>query len=777
MKRRYNIRVIVFSICMSSLLTCIAYFCSPLPDVLTQQPYSTLVVDNNNNLLAATIATDQQWRFPPPRQLPQKYITAVIAFEDKRFYLHSGVDPFAIARAFVTNIKNGRIVSGGSTLTMQLARQLRGRHARSYFAKAAEAMLALKLEFHLDKQEILKYYATFAPFGGNTVGIDAANWRYFGHRLEDISWAEAALLAVLPNNPSGIHPGKNRATLVNKRNHLLKKLAETGYLSELDLKLTMLEPLPDKPAPLPDDAGHLLATLKKRFPQQFKFVTAIDRQLQKHLYAVADSYGRKYEKNNIHNISILVLANDSHEVIGYIGNQARGDQQEYAADVDIIQRPRSSGSLFKPFLFALMLQQGDILPDSLIPDIPSYYDGYSPENYDRHYRGLVPAREALSQSLNVPAVRLLYQYGVAAFKKDLQQLGITTLWRPAEDYGLSLILGGAETTLWDITNSFARLMQSAEGSDYSPLRARLHNHESVDFTTYPIAQGAAWQTLEALIDVNRPGVSSGWRNFDSSQRIAWKTGTSYGWHDAWAVGSNGRYTVGVWTGNANGEEARKLSGTRTAAPVMLDVFNYLPRAQWPEKPERALKKYKVCKEDHYLSGNGCETERVDAPVESDFTTVTPYHRLIHVDSVTHQRVHGFCESPSNMLTISQFVIPPVHAYYFSQFNIHWRSPPAWRKDCRDNLPEINNVVPLALEYPGPGSQVKIPVELDGRLGRVVIKAHHNDGGATIYWHLNDRYLDSTQYIHEKAIVVNPGWNQITLVDNKGFKISRWFKAI
>ncbi len=231
--------------------------------------------------------------------------------------------------------------------------------------------------------------------------------------------------------------------------------------------------------------------------------------------------------------------------------------------------------------------------------------------------------------------------------------------------------------------------------------------------------------------------------------------------------------MGVWAGNANGEEARQLTGTQTAAPLMLDTFNYLSYSQWPEAPLYALKQYTVCKNDHYLSANACATELATAPIEADFNKISPYHQLIHIDKHSRLRVHGYCESPSNMLAISHFTIPAVHAFYYQQDlgNI------AWREDCLDNLPAVNAQLPLDLEYPAQGARIKIPVELDGQLGRVIIKARHHKNSATIFWHLNNRYIDNTKHIHEQAIAVNPDWHQITLVDDKGYTLTRWFEAI
>lgn len=761
----------------ATILACLLYLITPVPESLLTTHYSTIVTTLDDELLDASIARDQQWRFPSDAP-PPRYITALLAFEDKRFYQHPGIDPIAIARAAVLNIKHGRIVSGGSTITMQLARLLRKNQARTFYQKAIEALLALKLEFHYSKSEIIALYAERIPLGGNTVGISAASWRYFGHKLNNLSWAEAALLSVLPNSPSALHLGRNRPALLAKRNTLLDHLAQQGHLSELELKLAKLESLPADAKPVPKLAPHLLATLQQAHPEQSHFRTYVRPDLQQQLLTLSDRYNKEYESQNIHNLAIVVLDNSTQTVIAYIGNQTRSSNIDYAPAVDIAQRPRSSGSLFKPFLFAQMIQQGQILPESLIPDIPSYYNGYNPKNYDRSYRGLVSAKEALTQSLNVPAVRMLQQYSVSLFKEDLQRQGLTTLWRNAEDYGLSLILGGAETTLWEITNSFSRMALSAQGITESTERARFFEGQATSNALYPIKQGAAWLTLKTLLEVNRPGIRKNWQSFSSSQKIAWKTGTSYGWHDAWAVGSNGRYTVGVWAGNANNEEARQLSGTQTAAPLMFDTFNQLESANiFATEPRLALKTYDVCRNDGYLPANGCETTSVYAPLEADFTTTTTRHTRINLDARTLQRVHGQCESPRNMRAKTYFTPTAVQAHYYGLNNTRLEPLPPWRKDCEQNLPALTGLAPFALEYPAEGARVKIPTELDGKLGRLILKAQHTNDQATLHWHLNDQYLASTRHIHEQAIAVNPGWHLITLVDDKGYELKQWFKAI
>lgn len=771
------IKTAIYLLLSVLILSIVVFLASPLPESLSSHKYSTILNDNKGVLLGASIAEDEQWRFPLESSLPKKYITALIHFEDKRFYYHPGIDPLAIVRAIKINNEQGRVVSGGSTITMQLARLISGNRTRSYWQKTKEMILAFKLELRLSKDEILYHYAGLAPFGGNTVGISAANWRYFNTHLEDVTWSQAALLAVLPNNPSSLHPGKNREALLAKRNKLLRKLNSLGYLTNIDLKLSLLEELPKRPLPMPITARHVLDTLKKKYPDQDVFNTFLDTELQKYLIILLDSYNKAYEKHNIFNLSVVVIENNTQHVIAYVGNSTRSKSVTYAPAMDIAQRPRSSGSLFKPFLFAEMVEQGYLLPDSLIEDIPSYYDGYNPKNYDRDYRGLVPAKQALTQSLNVPAVRMLKEYGVSQFKEDLKGIGLTTLWRPAEDYGLSLILGGAETTLWEITNTFSRMMLSAQGEGSSLREALIFDGQVIEGQHYPIGQGASWLTLNALLEVNRPGIAANWKDFNSSQKIAWKTGTSYGWHDAWAIGTNGKYTVGVWAGNANGEEARQLTGAKTSAPIMLDTFSYLGGGEFPDIPYYALKEYDVCEVDSYLPSEGCKTKAAFAPKEANFSISSIYHQLIHVDQASGLRVHGLCESIDNMKPETYFIIPPVHASFFSTMNADIAPIPEWRPDCVANLPSVTNEKPFDLEYPTEGARVKIPVELDGKLGRVIVKAHHKAQKATLFWHVDNKALGKTTHIHEQQIVVNPGWHQLILVDDNGFKLVRWFKAI
>ncbi|WP_096084994.1 penicillin-binding protein 1C [Agaribacterium haliotis] len=750
---------------------------SSLPESYYKQAYSSVLYNQQGQLLAATIAADEQWRLPPESKLPEKYIQALLLYEDKHFYRHWGLDPGALLRAIKLNIQQRRIVSGASTLSMQLARMLYGNQKRSYLQKFKELLLTFKLEYQLSKDELLIHYASLAPFGGNTVGIGAANWRYFSLPLTELSWSQAALLAVLPNNPAAIHPGRRRQALKNKRDKLLEQLHRHGHIDQLELKLAKLEALPEKPQPMPRSAALLLQSLKQTQPKQQRFISYIDSNLQQQLHKLTASYNRQMQADNINNMAVLVIDDRQQEVIAYIGNATLGTQQRHAAKLDLIQRPRSSGSVFKPFLFAQMLEQGLLLPETLVEDIPSYYDGYNPKNYDRSYRGLVPAKHALSQSLNVPAVRMLKNYGVSQFKQDLQQLGFSHLWRPAQDYGLALILGGAETSLWDVANAYSRMNLSAQGRRLSFNKARLSSSDTPKKNEFLLSQGSAWLTQQALLEVNRPGVAGSWQEFRSSQDIAWKTGTSYGWHDAWAIGSNGRYTVAVWAGNANGEEARALSGSRSAAPLMFDIFSYLPVVELAAEPLHALKSYRVCRNDGHLPQNNCETYKQYAPEGAQqFRLSSRYHELIYIDKQSGFRVHGLCEKSYNMKSQSYFSLPPVTAYYYRAAGGHLPALPPWRKDCLKSLAQSGNQAAFDIEYPSEGARLKIPVELNGQLGRVILRARHLEASATLYWQIDKQSLPKTKHFHEHAVALNPGWHQLTVIDEHGRSQSRWFKV-
>jgi len=796
LKKRYWFFVLLL-LCVIAL-----EFATRLPEPLFNEPVSSILLDHNNKLLGAHISKDEQWRFPPLKKVPAKFSHSIIAFEDKRFRQHFGVDPLAIARAAKLNIQAGHVVSGGSTLTMQVVRLASNNPERSMLNKLLEAMRALRLEMRYSKNEILALYASYAPFGGNVVGLEAASWRYFGRSPERLSWAESAMLAVLPNSPALIHPGRKRDKLKAKRDRLLKRLYQQKIIKKMDYELAVAEGLPKKPKDLPRLAPHLLDTLAtgrlsnrhdKHQKKQRRFVSTLDAVLQKKVNNIARYHGEALALKDIHNLAILVIDNQTFEVKAYVGNTpVTVKQLEHGQAIDIIQRPRSTGSTLKPFLFASMIEQGEILPETLVADTPVRYTGYRPKNYDRKFRGAVRARQALASSLNIPAVNMLSDHGVERFLASLKQMGMTTLHRRSREYGLPLILGGAEGTLWELTNMYANLANRAQQNDSSKKKfyqkaVVIKGANSETQRSNQISPPSAWMTLQALLEVTRPGTEGYWKRFSSSHKIAWKTGTSFGHRDAWAIGTTPQYTVGVWAGNAAGEGRQGLTGLNVAAPVLFDVFNRLDlNGRWFVKPREQMKMVSICKDDGFLASENCQVVDYLIPRNSHFDRISPYHMRIHFDaaSMVLQRVHGGCESIRHMKHQSWFVLPPDQAFYYQQSHPDYKPLPGWRRDClnqvvenKDNPAKKRQDNPILLVYPRANTQIYIPTELSGKQGKTLFKAIHRKPDTQIFWHLDNQFLGTTKIFHEQAIYASVGKHHLTLVDEDGNTVKQSFKVL
>jgi penicillin-binding protein 1C len=775
------------------LFLALLFFLS-LPRPLFDVSYSPVLYDRNGSLLGAKVASDGQWRFPSPEKLNDRYVAALIEAEDKRFRWHPGIDPFAVARALEQNIRGKRVVSGASTLTMQTIRLSRGRRKRSMFEKVIEAYLAVRLEATHSKKKILTLYATNAPFGANVIGIEAAAWRWFGRSSEDLSWAEAATLAILPNSPSLIHPGRNRDALRNKRDSLLKKLNEKGHIDDGTYLLSVAEPIPGEPLPLPRLAPHLLDRIIREeggvsaIKNNAAFTTTIDRDLQERVASIMGRATARFEPNGIMNGACVVLNTETGEVAAYIGNSGT----LHSGDVDIVLSRRSSGSLLKPFLYAAMLDSGDILPSSLVSDIPTRVGSFAPENITRTYLGVVPADEALARSLNVPAARSLRVYGVDRFARLLRSLGLSTLFRPGNEYGLPLILGGAEVTLWEITGLYAGLARVVDAKENGEAAAffspSVFHRESRgtgaraggDSGRQVISPAAAWITLETLVSVSRPGEESIWQEYADSRRIAWKTGTSYGFRDAWAIGVSPEWTVGVWIGNATGEGRAELRSAVTSAPVLFEIFSALDsiggnRGTWFHQPAARLRHVEACAYSGFPAGVNCTAiKTTEVPRDAPAMRVCPYCRTILLNETQDRRIT--LEGGSTAITVERkwFILPPAEEWYYRRWNLDYRPPPPEDRPAGGTARDGNT---LALFNPEPDSQVYIPRELDGSEGKIVFSAAHREETEVIYWHLDGDYLGETNSFHEMEARPVAGIHVLTLVDSRGNTLTRRFTVL
>lgn len=761
-----------------------------LPAQLFKDPLSTVIEDNQGRLLGAKIADDGQWRFPACDTVPDKFARSIILFEDEYFYWHPGFNPVSFCRALVQDIKARSVVSGGSTITMQVIRLARKGQSRTIFEKIIEVFMATRLELTHSKQEILAMYASYAPFGGNVVGLDAAAWRYFGRNASQLSWAEAATLAVLPNAPALIHPGKNREQLIAKRNRLLQKLKEKGYINEEDLKLALLEPLPDKPVPIPQVAPHLLTRLFIEHKGE-RIQTTLNRARQLEVNRIVREHLINLEANQIFNAAVIVMDVVTGDVIAYVGNNPDMQDEEHGNHVDVITAPRSTGSILKPFLYASMLDEGRLLPTTLVADVPTFYGSYAPKNYDHSYHGAIPARFALSRSLNVPAVRMLRDYGTQEFKLKLQKLGITTVDKPADHYGLSLILGGAEASLWELCGVYASMARSLEhyteydsryfAEDYAMPNIYMdqskRGHKGAPGKkqkTGVMGAGAIYDMFQAMIEVTRPGVDASWRSFSSSKNIAWKTGTSFGYRDAWAIGVTPKYVVGVWVGNADGEGRPGIVGSVAAAPILFDVFDMLPGSQWFDQPYDDMSYIAVCSKSGHRPGVNCgEVDSVWAPVAGLRSVACPYHQIVHVDPTGSYRVTDACMPVANMVEKSWFVLPPKMEWYYKNIDPTYVSLPPWMAGCEPK----EDYVAMNIISPRPDAIVYVPVGYTGEKSQVVFQLALRQSNTTVFWHLDDQYIGSTTQFHQFGMTPAPGEHTLTVVDEAGNSVSRHFTVL
>ncbi|MEL1244795.1 penicillin-binding protein 1C [Flavobacterium sp. DGU11] len=751
------------------------YFC--LPRKLFENPYSTVIESAQGDLLAARIARDGQWRFPAQDSVPYKFRECIVHFEDQHFYYHPGFNPVAIVKAMKQNHDAGKVVRGGSTLTQQVIRLSREGKERSYLEKLVELILAARLETRYSKDEILGLYAAHAPYGGNVVGLEMASWRYFGVQPHQLSWAESATLAVLPNAPGLIYPGRNQQELRDKRDRLLKKLFDEKVIDKTTYELSLQEDLPKKPFDLPQTAPHLLQNIgRKKDGQRIK--TTVNTNLQNRVNQIAARYYQEYKQTEVYNLAIMVVDVETRNIVAYVGNSPT--DRNHQKDVDIIPAPRSTGSILKPLLFASMLDAGEILPNTLVADVPTQIAGYSPKNSELTYDGAVPAQKALSRSLNIPAVLMLKDFGVYRFYEQLQHFKLHDINKHPNHYGLSLILGGAESNLWDLCRTYAGMSSTLNYFNTHQAKYRTKEFAELNWDSSvtrdfgkevynkpELGAGSIWLTYNAMKEVNRPQADEAWRFYDSSLEIAWKTGTSFGSRDAWAIGTNSRYVVGVWVGNASGEGRPSLTGVGSAAPILFDVFNLLPKQKWFATPYNDLEEADVCSVSGHLAGENCPTVKQWIPLNGRKTTACRNHQVVHLDATGQYRVNSSCESVDNMVTKVWFVLPPVQEWYYKKGHMDYVSLPPFRSDCQGTGGAYMDFI-----YPKEDGKIYLTKDFNGKVQPFVLKAAHTSANARLFWYIGDKYLGETHTFHEMPVEARTGKYVITVIDESGNEIRR-----
>ena len=610
---------IVLAINAAFLLLLAAVYLVPLPS--RAAGWSVVVEYRDGTPAYVFLAPDDKWRLPVDHIDPA-YVRALVALEDKRFWSHHGVDPIAIARAAWSDLVSGRRVSGGSTLSMQLARLYEPR-ARTIPSKLVDMFRAVQLDVRMSKPQILSEYLARTPFGENVEGVESAAWAYFGHSAQHLTPLEIATLLAVPQGPSRFAPSPaNAKRLTARRDAILGKLIAAGVFGDADAAAARADhsAVPTSLRPMPRETPHAAFYLRLKYPGEARIRTTLDKGLTQLVSKQVQLRAIELRTKGIYNGAVVVANHETREIVALVGSLDWNDAR-HGGQIPMFARPRSPGSTLKPLLYALAIDRGLALPEYLVPDVPSQYGTYRPKNYDGDWAGLVRLQDALARSLNQPFIDLLQQLGVEPFVAELQRLGVSPARAKPGDYGLSLIVGGIEVTPLELAGIYATL---AEGGTYVPL-ALVPGGTS---TPQPIfGAGAAYLTRQALSLRDRPDFPNR-RDMRGGEPldIHWKTGTSFGFRDAWAVGSGPTYTAVVWTGNVDNRPSTDLVGSEAAGPLLFDVLESVDHTPLSQERPDDLVEVEVCAYSGHIPTDAC-TDRVKvlAPVHAVPTAPCPYH--------------------------------------------------------------------------------------------------------------------------------------------------------
>lgn len=740
------------------LFLTVAFFLVPLPEICP--PYGTIFYDKNGEIIHTFLSKDEQiiFKIEENEKIPEKIKIALVFSEDKRFYFHFGFDPLSLIRAAYVNIKNKKIVQGGSTITMQTIRILDPK-PRKILIKLKEIIQAIKMELIFSKEEILKIYLSNVPMGGNVRGIKAASLKYFGKKMEDLTWAESSTLCAILKSPSK----KDFSFIKKERDKILKKLYKYKIIKKEILESALKEPVFWGNFELPKKAPHFSFWLfKNKLNGNVK--TTLDLSIQNIAEEVLNNFYPRLKSYGINECSIIILETATGKIRGYVGSPSFEEKER--GQVDGVQAPRSTGSILKPFLYALALDKGILTQNSILPDYPVFFGDFKPENSERIYRGAVKFKEALINSLNIPAVWLLHKYGYENFYNFLKLAEFSTLYPDPKRYGLTLIIGGAEGKLIEITNLFRILSNYGVWSPYI-----FEEKKETKYKKMLLSKGSASIIYEVLQELSRPDEIY-YQIYPKKNFFSWKTGTSFKQRDAWACGTNEDWTIGVWAGNFSGEGNQNIMGAKIAGPILFNLFLSLPKLGKEKVNLKGVKRVLVCKDSGYLPSNYCsDLEFINAPEKTKNLKICQYHKEYFVDLDLKYSFCSFCLDGKNFIKKSFFILPPEMKYYFKNLNSYEEIPPH-NPECKKIKAEYIKII-----YPENGSIIKIPKEYDGNYQKVVFKAVSNIRESFIFWLVDKKYIGKTKNNHIISMDLEDGEHTLQIIDEEGNENSVSFRII
>ncbi|HUU44170.1 MAG TPA: penicillin-binding protein 1C, partial [Acidobacteriota bacterium] len=715
---------------------CLDRYVFPLPHDALRRPHAQFVYSREGRLLNCFTSSDQYWRKPVPLdQVSPLLVRCVLACEDRWFRYHPGVNPFALVSAAVDNIRARRVVRGGSTITMQIARMIEPKE-RTFKNKIIEILRAFQLELHYSKDELLEFYFNLVPYGGNLEGVGAATLFYFDKSPGALSLSECAILAAIPASPSRLRPDRDAARCRRRRDHVLGYLHDRGVVSSGQYDAARREEMPKRRLSPPTAAPHFCQSVASSFPDTVELASTVDFELQAVCERLAQRHHARLAARDIHNLAIVVLHNPTGEVLALVGSPDFGDSRHHG-QINGVLAARSPGSTLKPFVYALAFDKGMLSPATRLADIPVNYHGYEPRNYDDLYHGVVSVRQALVQSFNVPAVNVAAAVGLPDYYALLEAGGLSTLHRKPHEYGLPLVLGACEVNLLELANLYATLARGGIGRDVVQLCTRDATAER-----RLLSPETCFLISDILSDLERPDLPTSWEFTSDMPRIAWKTGTSYGRKDAWTIGYNPTYTVGVWAGNFSGEGSVDIVGAEIAAPIMLDIFGEITggtEAEWFAMPDR-VEARRVCAVSGKYPGAFCDetvyelmSPGISPAVQCDV------HHLILVDRDDGHSLCRFCCDGRNYDEVTVAEWPVTIAAWLAASGQTDPIPPH-NPDCHGHPVAAAPVI----VSPESGAVYALPAGLPSTYQRILLEASLPPGAAQAHWFIDRRLYASCE---------------------------------
>lgn len=761
---RYSTKKLLRRIGLSFLVWILLFFILDLIFPFRFQiHYSPLVVDADGEVLGCFLSKDDKWRMKTElSEISEDLQKAFLAKEDKYFFYHFGINPIALIRAFFQNIWQQKRISGASTITMQVARLLEPKK-RTYWNKLVEMFRALQLEVHYSKKEILQMYLNLVPYGGNIEGVKSAAVLYFNKLPQNLSIAQITTLAIIPNRPNSLQMGKDIAKLTQERNKWLRRFADERLFQAKDIQNALVEPCQVSRQATPQFAPHLASRMCKMYPEKANIKSSIKITLQNKVKDLAKNYAKRLKSLEIENVAVLVIENKTRKVLVYVGSQDFAESQ-----VDGITAIRSPGSTLKPLVYALAMDLGKITPKTAINDIPTNWQGYAPDNFDRQFRGKINIEQALSQSLNIPAVEMLHQISVPFLVKKLSDAGFQTIRKQGKHLGLSMILGGCGVSLEELTNLYATF---ANLGLYAPLNylAEEKNH----FTDTLISETSAYSIAQILTLAQRPDLPQAYQNAHNKPLIAWKTGTSYGRRDAWSIGFNQDYTVGVWVGNFNGKGVPELTGSEIATPLLFEVFGAVgnPSGALLLAPKNIAFRL-VCHESGLPPSDFCKNQVTDYYIP----LVSPAQTCSHLQEVYLSADEKYSYLP-DCLPESGYkkklfpnLSPALKAYYEAE-KIPFEQAPPYAPECETKIVSNQKWKPQIVS-PIDGKTYIVPEKSKPEL---LLQAYLHNDVKKVFWYVDEKLYREAKPNERVFLKPNLGKTKIACIDDKGrsSEISVW----